>query len=65
MSTPGRIEVICRPMFAGKTEGLLRRVRRAVIADRRVASWPRRSTRAIGGGRLASLAQAIPWSGGR
>ncbi len=28
----GRIEVICGPMFAGKTEELLRRVRRAVLA---------------------------------
>jgi thymidine kinase len=36
MSTLGRIEVICGPMFAGKTEELLRRVRRAVIAGRRV-----------------------------
>ncbi len=36
MSTPGRIEVICGPMFAGKTEELLRRVRRAVIAGRKV-----------------------------
>jgi thymidine kinase len=33
----GRVEVICGPMFAGKTEELLRRVRRAVIAGRRVA----------------------------
>jgi thymidine kinase len=37
VSTPGRIEVICGPMFAGKTEELLRRVRRALIAGRRVA----------------------------
>lgn len=36
MDSPGRIEVICGPMFAGKTEELLRRVRRAVIAGRRV-----------------------------
>jgi len=36
MSTPGRIEVICGPMFAGKTEELLRRVRRAVVAGREV-----------------------------
>ena len=28
----GRIEVICGPMFSGKTEELLRRVRRAQIA---------------------------------
>jgi thymidine kinase len=33
---PGRLEVIAGPMFAGKTEELLRRVRRAVIAGRRV-----------------------------
>lgn len=32
----GRVEVIAGPMFAGKTEELLRRVRRAVIAGRRV-----------------------------
>jgi thymidine kinase len=32
----GRIEVIAGPMFAGKTEELLRRVRRAVIAGLRV-----------------------------
>jgi thymidine kinase len=36
MSTPGRIEVICGPMFAGKTEELRRRVRRALIAGRHV-----------------------------
>lgn len=32
----GRVEVVCGPMFAGKTEELLRRVRRAAIAGRRV-----------------------------
>jgi thymidine kinase len=32
----GRVEVIAGPMFAGKTEELLRRVRRAVIAGQRV-----------------------------
>jgi thymidine kinase len=32
----GRVEVVCGPMFAGKTEELLRRVRRSVIAGRRV-----------------------------
>jgi len=36
MVAPGRLEVICGPMFAGKTEELLRRVRRAVIAGRQV-----------------------------
>ncbi|OLT53954.1 thymidine kinase [Cellulosimicrobium sp. CUA-896] len=33
---PGRVEVVCGPMFAGKTEELLRRVRRAQVAGRRV-----------------------------
>lgn len=32
----GRIEVVAGPMFAGKTEELLRRVRRALIGGRRV-----------------------------
>lgn len=32
----GRIEVICGSMFCGKTEELLRRVRRAVIAKQKV-----------------------------
>ena len=36
MDRIGRLEVVCGPMFAGKTEELLRRVRRAVIARRRV-----------------------------
>ena len=36
MGEIGRVEVVCGPMFAGKTEELLRRVRRAVIAGRRV-----------------------------
>jgi thymidine kinase len=36
VSEVGRIEVVCGPMFAGKTEELLRRVRRALIAGRRV-----------------------------
>ncbi|MGP7959694.1 thymidine kinase [Sanguibacter sp. A247] len=29
---PGHVEVVCGPMFAGKSEELLRRVRRAVLA---------------------------------
>ena len=33
---PGRVEVIAGPMFAGKTEELMRRVRRAAIARRAV-----------------------------
>ncbi|MDX5400749.1 MAG: thymidine kinase, partial [Actinomycetes bacterium] len=28
----GRLEVVCGPMFAGKSEELLRRVRRAQLA---------------------------------
>src|SRR5574338_435458 len=32
----GRVEVICGSMFSGKTEELIRRVRRAVIARQRV-----------------------------
>ncbi len=36
MGAIGRIEVVCGPMFAGKTEELMRRVRRAGIAGRRV-----------------------------
>jgi thymidine kinase len=32
----GSIEVICGPMFSGKTEELIRRLKRAVIARRRV-----------------------------
>ena len=35
-SHPGWIEVICGVMFAGKSEELIRRVRRAIIARRRV-----------------------------
>lgn len=33
---PGSIEVICGPMFSGKTEELIRRLKRAVIARRKV-----------------------------
>lgn len=33
---PGRVEVICGGMFAGKTEELIRRVRRAQIAKQKV-----------------------------
>lgn len=54
MSAPGRIEVICGPMFAGKTEELLRRVRRATIAGRRVAVVGHALDDRHGGGRLAS-----------
>lgn len=32
----GRIEVVCGPMFSGKSEELIRRVKRAIIARQRV-----------------------------
>jgi thymidine kinase len=32
----GRLEVIAGPMFSGKTEELIRRLRRAVIAKQKV-----------------------------
>jgi thymidine kinase len=42
----GHIEVICGPMFSGKTEELIRRLRRAVIARRKVQVFkPRVDTR--------------------
>ncbi len=34
--TSGRIELICGSMFSGKTEELIRRIRRAVIAKQKV-----------------------------
>ncbi len=36
---PGRIEVITGPMFSGKSEELIRRLKRAQIAKRRVMSF--------------------------
>ncbi|MBR1484223.1 MAG: thymidine kinase, partial [Prevotella sp.] len=33
---PGRIEVVCGSMFSGKTEELIRRMRRAQFAKQRV-----------------------------
>ena len=42
----GSLEVICGPMFSGKTEELIRRLKRAVIAKRRVQCFkPRIDTR--------------------
>lgn len=35
-NAPGRIEVIAGPMFSGKSEELIRRLKRAQIAKRRV-----------------------------
>jgi thymidine kinase len=37
--TPGRIEVIAGPMFSGKSEELIRRLKRARIARQRVACY--------------------------
>jgi len=37
--SPGRIEVITGPMFSGKSEELIRRLKRAQIAKRRVACF--------------------------
>src|ERR1700729_3592784 len=37
--TPGRIEVITGPMFSGKSEELIRRLKRARIARQRVACF--------------------------
>jgi thymidine kinase len=51
----GRLEVIAGPMFAGKTEELLRRVRRAVIAGRRVEVFTHELD-SRGKGRIASHA---------
>ena len=56
MSEPGRVEVVCGPMFAGKTEELLRRVRRAVIAGRRVIVFSHALDTRHGADRLASHA---------
>src|SRR5829696_5295180 len=56
MERIGRVEVVCGPMFAGKTEELLRRVRRAVIANRRVVVINHALDTRHGDGRLASHA---------
>ena len=54
MSALGRVEVVCGPMFAGKTEELLRRVRRALIAGRHVAVFGHALDTRQGADRLAS-----------
>ncbi len=44
----GRVEVICGSMFSGKTEELIRRVRRAIIAKQNVEVFkPRLDTRYV------------------
>jgi thymidine kinase len=45
----GRIEVICGVMFSGKSEELIRRVRRALIARRRVQVFKSRLDERYGG----------------
>ncbi len=52
----GRVEVIAGPMFAGKTEELLRRVRRAAIAGQRVVVFSHSLDTRAGDGRIASHA---------
>jgi thymidine kinase len=52
----GRVEVIAGPMFAGKTEELLRRVRRASIAGRNVVVVSHALDTRAGGQRVASHA---------
>lgn len=52
----GRVEVIGGPMFAGKTEELLRRVRRAVIAGHRVRVLTHALDTRAGTDRIASHA---------
>ena len=54
VTTIGRVEVVCGPMFAGKTEELLRRVRRALIAGRQVAVFGHALDTRQGADRLAS-----------
>ena len=56
MNRPGRLEVVCGPMFAGKTEELLRRVRRAEVAGRRVVVINHALDLRHGTGRVASHA---------
>lgn len=56
MTAIGRVEVICGPMLAGKTEELLRRVRRAAIAGRRVVVIGHALDTRAAPGRLASHA---------
>ncbi len=50
----GRIEVICGSMFCGKTEELIRRVRRAIIAKQRVQVFNPAIDDRYGGERVTS-----------
>lgn len=50
----GWIEVICGPMFSGKTEELLRRLRRAKIAQMKLAIFKPRIDHRYGQGKIVS-----------
>ncbi len=51
----GRVEVICGSMFSGKTEELIRRVRRAIIARKKVQVFKHSLDDRFGGtGRISS-----------
>ncbi|ACZ31283.1 Thymidine kinase [Xylanimonas cellulosilytica DSM 15894] len=52
--TAGRVEVVAGPMFAGKSEELVRRVRRARIAGRGVVVVNHALDVRAGGGKIAS-----------
>jgi thymidine kinase len=56
VSDQGRVEVIAGPMFAGKTEELLRRVRRASIAGQHVVVFSHALDTRSGTDRVASHA---------
>jgi thymidine kinase len=53
-TTPGRLEVIAGPMFAGKTEELMRRVRRAVVGGRTVQVFTHSLDERHGSGQVTS-----------
>lgn len=55
----GRVEVIAGPMFAGKTEELLRRVRRAAIGGQRVVVFSHVLDTRAGGARVQSHAGSV------
>ena len=44
---PGRIEVVCGSMFSGKTEELIRRMKRAKFAKQKVEIFKPHLTHAI------------------
>lgn len=52
--TKGRIELICGSMFSGKTEELIRRLRRAVIAKQKVQVFKPAIDQRYGIGRVTS-----------